>query len=996
MAKKTKVPEHLRLQLRCKCDTPHVLRGLFVLFRPHPAPKGNHAPAKDLCKFFEEEEFLTQLQRTYDDTYGFTLAFSDRDGFLEPVFDDDDPWLRFYAAKRPLPHAYPFARDIVYDCYFVRHPSLAMARHVLDLANKNDLVGTKDRALGDPTPMTTVLDKDKNGKQQLVMQIDFDPAKSVLQGGDLYDKWILYRDMPHGRCKPVQKVVKRLMGHLGALRYPIGAQELPYIPDPLIEEKTKTTPGGTFFDFDERVESAVHVFQGDLLTANVVRVDKAKCHGLHVGASPPHEPLEPCPLPVVGKGNPNAAKERARVALRHAKAAFRYLNASPLEGDAEKSEDEAPKPLADGVVDALTAQAIGRWIENGYARKGRILAPVATSENETDFVYMCWPTALRVKAWRELIKAMGCPYGLASGHSFRSVLSGVNTKERGVAALSVHKSGRAIDLGVHGTDKESRPHKLEDYGRPREEWPVLYERAVRPTLDKETEEAKKKGATVIRRFTHRIYGHSKVNTAGLTPDKVEELRGVIQSTRKATVELFLDLTDIEDLEKVKDPEVKGVVAEISDAFDGFAGRLDDPERFVHDLFRTSVRQWLYDPYSKEGGKPGPQLKPKDPVHFDYTNPADSRLKTEHATWAESFVNITALGHVFGMLRINAQRSGWQDESLTGDDFLVYDEKSRKIAGAAFGHLVVSLQRLRDSHVADAPVFVTWRENSRESIIYVAYLDLALMERWHLTLAEAAKTGSVHKEGARVAMAIAVPPADTKPLRTFLSHLGGEFGKLTFELVSGPNLVWGADLVLKVDDPAPHTGAEWEKIMTGLLDKAAAKMKTMTKKERAEVDARIKAGKKNAADWTLVLHPRFCSAVPETFDESEILLGDPKGFVVIPSMGTGRSLEWWHYQDKEANGTPWISLVTSIGYSQDVLSNHPKAALYQRPGVGYPEPSEKKNKKGKVVKDPGFATTYHSTPSGEVENQPSKRDTDSLYETGTPPEPAKSPPAKTGK
>ncbi|MFT3775050.1 MAG: hypothetical protein QM820_57615 [Minicystis sp.] len=988
--RKVKTPELLGVLVRCTAK--HVLPGLFVIYKVRPKPKE------------ARQSFDMQLAELHlnlapelgplppalpDDKY--VLAFADSRGYLEIVGEGDDPWRRFYGQEKASPHAPKINSAGSYDCYFVRHPSVEKARKLVRILNGEEEADLDHMPPLQPQIVELQLETVSEGKQQLVMEVEEKADAYWPRGSANYDGWVLYRDMPHAACAPVTEVVKRLQLHLGTLRYPVGTQEKPYLPRPIKGEKPKKgqPPPPDRYLFDVAVESAAHSFQKDHnAPANALRViDRDKCHGRIVDKAPPFA----------------AVDDSIRTS---ALTSWSFLEAEPA--DAEIQGGMMPV-RADAVVDLATGDAIGYWLEKGLRKPKAILVDVDTSENNTgNTVYLRWEVGMRTKAWRELVKAMGCAYGLQSGHTFRDVTSGVNTKERGVASLSLHKTGMAVDLAVKGSEGEIEGLKQEDYSRPVAAWPIVFERKV----DERTGSAIRKDH-VMHRIAWRLYGHSTVRMDALVSDEGSERTRLVKELadlRRSLRYYYAKRIGYGDAGP-KDAEVKKAADSIDEAIGDLQRRLDrDPATFVHGFFRSTLGQWLYDPFNPEGGRQGPIVRADLPLELDYANPAAGTKVT--VPNAASFVNMTALARQVEMLRIGAQSSGWQDEAADAEGNLVYKEKQKVPLKGNFGFVVGRLRSVAESRYADCMMFLLTEAATLSFTL--DQVDQTFMEQWNEALAKA--KAPIGHDSATANVQLALAPADAA-VRAFADELGGKFATKKFQCTNGIDLAWGDDFKLSMPAGEILTGAEWAKRIHRLLDEIAhARTARQEKEAKGEAEAKAKqkekedaareAAKKakkpyvapkppkgtkksepkSAGDWTLDLHPLF-------FHAGEELFGLSNQFVVFPGMGTGRALEWWHYQWMGANGRSWISMMEEIGYSREVLGNEAVADLHWRPGVGYPPPEPGTDKK---KPSPGWDTSGHSTSTEAVENWPGPLDGSSLFEPKPPPLPPKKAtgPAKT--
>lgn len=928
-----------------RCTKKHALPGLFVIYKLlPPGPRAGHDHALLDLHLALRPEFAPPAEVPAVARYA--LAFSDRNGFLEPIDDGDDPWPRFYGIEKASPHQPKLTRGGTFSCYFVRHPDVAVARDLLAVLNGQAQAGPATPLAAEQRVELTL--ETLKGKKQLVMELDEDPRLYAPRGGDIYDGWALYRDMPHALCEPVQAAVKKLQAHLGALRYPVGRQEAPYAPKPVEQKPVTSPPKPDLYFIDPAVHSAILAFQTDHDARDVWKVTQRElCHGSTIDLTPP------------------AFATKDLSADTSAGSSWRYLDAKPPP-EAERATLTAVKP--DAVVDRATAQAIAQWLDRGYRKAGTVLVDVDPHAGAKWHIWLRAPTAMRVVAWREFTEAMGCAYGLRSGHSYRDVLSGVSTKARGVMAMSLHKTGMAIDLGVHGSAGEVKGLTQEDYSKPVSEWPVLFERKLESRLGP----AHKRGVE-MHRVAWRLYGHSTVDGAALAAHGTgqDALLARLSAADEAAQAHYARRIGRGAIGEVADPAIVGVADAIRAKAAALFGELRQSyASFGGRFFRPTVQQWHYDPYDDEGGRAGGVVGPRDPVVLNYRDPT---TRVTVPVNGRSFLNLTALGHAFGMLRISAQSSGWQDEATDDDDEAVYKDRQKIPFRGNFGYVVGSLGKLAESRHRDLPVAVV---ASHATVMFTLdELDLGFMERWATALQETRV--KVDHAGATVSLRLTVPPADG-PVRAFAARLANEFGHRRFRCTSGLDLVWG-DFTLQLAPGEVMTGAAWKTRVEALLDQVAAARR---KKQEADAATQPAQGRhrgtkasepKREGDWTIELHPIFAESREELFGEA----GDD---LLLPGLATGRSLEWWHYQDCDANGRSWVSLMTDLGFARDALSNRSLPALYHRPGMGYPPPSGPKiDAKGRVLgkASSGWNTVGHGASTEAVENWPPQHD-DSLY------------------
>lgn len=884
-ARKVTLPSALRTRVRCDHD--RTLFGLFVIHRVAGA------------------------------TSGFTLSFVGSDGFLQVVTRGDDPWACFYKTHRATPQASKLGRG-AHEVIAVRHPDVGLARRYLDELGPEGASVEAFRAahpgaleLRDVALVTT------GGKTYLTLTLPDDPAKYLPPGPALYDGWTLYRDMPHALCEPVQRAVKRLRAHLGALSYVVGIQEVPYASE-AVNNAAKPAPlmplAGVF---DAGLLNAVVTFQTDTADrGRAWRVDDPEAtQGAFVQRDAP------------------TFDARAQVTMRAAfEASWKNLRARPVTAPLD-----ATVAAIDGVVEAATGRAIQAWLKAGWRKRGAVLVGVPSSESGAGgWVYLRQEAALAVEAWRRAIVAMGCSYGLSSGHSFRAISSGVGTKERGVASQSLHKSGLAIDMSVKGTEGSQT-----DYAYPVAAWPIVFERSVQRSVVRDG--AHNRG---IHRIAWRLYGHSTVRVAGFAAPDSAARRELVAALRACGGSFAADVAGRMGLSDLTGAPA-ALRAEV-DALTGVFSRLAAeaeraPEDFIARFFRGTVFPWHYDPYSPEAGTLGAERAPDDPVVLAYAN-ATAATVVERPD-ARSFVNLSALGQRFGMLRIGAAASGWQNEAVDDENQSVYKIEQAIPAEKNLPFVLDRLEKLARSPQRDAPIRLVQADGvevelDREDV------DVDALQAWLFAI-HAARTLSrqppVSLSGAQVSIDLALGPASVASVDSLLASMEGALEELPLRLTSGVDFAPDGLEGVSLDEVGVKPAKVWAGLIRSLRERLDAALKA-----RAKGASTRRSTPKRKGDWSIELHPMVISG------RDDVLFMAPGQRVILPASGTGRALEWWHFQHVLANERGWFDLLEDIGFSPEALAPGRSPELHRRAGLGY----DPKN----------WHSRRHGAPRDEVENQ----------------------------
>ncbi|MGE5788744.1 MAG: hypothetical protein ACM3ZE_29405, partial [Myxococcales bacterium] len=509
-------------------DSGRALQNLFVLYRPA-------LPAKQAAKSNAVLDYIASLWSDKEQAQRrpYQLARTDVGGFLQYAKGHEPKALAPLMDPTEPVESLKLGQDVAYEMYLVRHPDPAYAETALQ-----ELNGVKPPNITREWPAAAVLTPRVEHcpmvqAQQLKLRLGSKPELYRPSGDATYGGWLLYKDMPHADVPSVKTAVEKLQVDLGKLRYVIGA-EPPYEPErPTKNNKGVVTNAATVNQgvFDARTMSAVLDLQRQVLARRAVKVDKAKAHDLASGATA-------------------------------AAASFAYVS-----GTVATPALPTPKPgelplKADGVCDALTSRVAATWIAMGYRQPRAILVAVSAMGSGTDWKTWLRPEAAEsLLAWRSLAKALGHAEGICASHTYRTPLTDVGHAAFGRSAVSIHKTGLAIDL-LH--DGQTR--------KPRDRFMVLINRdEVAPQYRAKVH--------IGDRVYWRLFGATKLS---LDP-------------ALAAAAVCAALVQLE--------REGGMVGPLATALREEAQA--SPEAFFAKYYRTTVQQWMYNAWHDEGGVPGP-------------------------------------------------------------------------------------------------------------------------------------------------------------------------------------------------------------------------------------------------------------------------------------------------------------------------------------------------------------------------------------------------------
>jgi hypothetical protein len=1028
-------PPSLSIHVRCseeKPEKPHSMTGLFVILRmavagpSHPSidkvvavhdapatPATPDAPAQDP----DAAALATR----------FVCTIVDVNGYLQPVHDSSNPWCEIFApepppapAKKGVP---PKTREMARipvdtDGQFVgcllRNPQPSMARALTKWLNgEKDKEGhgfdqwekprtallAGEKALGGNELLARVLtiSKDTSNGTQLVLTVsenaaDFLPPKFEAHGG-----WLLYYDMPHGRCPPVVTQVKALQRRLGVLRFPVGGEENPYAPEPIAVKYGKET--GNDGKFDTRTLSAVRAFQ------------------LQAAEGKATKPLAWPP------GHTDSADGRHD---------WWFVVGTDVV-DADKLTGVLP-----GCADEKTWAKIDAWITRKVRKQGVILVKNPSS-------YMRYDAALSVLAWRRLAAIFGVHYTqtdpnlaaeteLASQYSLADFNAGLDLE-----IAHPHKTGHAIDFGV--VDDQVGP--IMDYARPRSNWPIHYEGQWwvwhRGDIDKTPEAraklaaakknqdaakaavaqattaeataktaldaanaldppnpAKQKSATSAHdrasdaltkaqkkdvdagaavdkakrdlddaeakfkaakddaehrgwAIHFRLYGHSHLDVFGNADAALDELyRSVDGLTSAFKTSMSHDFGDTPATER--DTFLGAQLTFLSTWESKLKESLGPPDarnaagraEIVATVFRATVKQWMYNPYSRAAGKPGPDIRPDaDTGAVGYLDEERNAGTPNVPPGSKSFVNLTYIGWICRMFRISGRSSDTRDPRGEGQKA---PRQRLSAVKTFFGRIVGLLDRMnRDgSNEKDEPIV------SMTLTRHLPDLDLEFMKRWARALP--AMRPKVAK-GVAIMVTTSDPQVTielvaTKPVDTQLQAVWDkldESGSSRFVLVAAgksalldPALIAesGKPGIVAADVGRIDTGAAWRARLENVATIFQTKIATANVTPAAK--AAVPPGKKppqernvkrDPSEWQITLQPVFENTAPTSLVDVAF---QPLHPCELPTPGHGVQLEWWHHQHEDSVDKPYTDMLTQIGYASEILFRPRQAPATDQP------------------------------------------------------------------
>lgn len=516
-----------QLTVRVVGECGAALREIYVLYRVAPPPE---EPEDDSILGYLGK--LVWGEEEDPPPPPFELAVTDGAGYMIPVDG---------ASPGPCVESIKLAANVPYEMYLVRHPDVSFATAAQRELNTNRAAprsGELTKDWPDPTEYTPEVEFIAPvSEDQLTLTIPNDVDRFQPAGPSRYSGWTLYEGMPHAHLQTVGDAVEKLQLDLGKLRYVIGSYP-PYEPEALNKRQTNKSSANVGV-FDARTMSAVlhlqrQILAGDCGDLNAFEVsDKSAAHDQAAG--------------------------KTAVTASHA-----YLKGQRVTTTKPSPHAGERELKADGVVDSISGRAIQTWLDRGYRRVGPVLVG-ARARCPKPIGW--WDVWLRddaydaLEAWRDLTIAFGCAEGIAANHTYRTPLQDVGQAGYGRSAVSIHKTGLAIDVGV----KTGFLTAVDD-------WPVIFQR------DALVEKKRRSGEVYGHRAYWRLFARSDL------PAELEAAAADLGAKLQALT---------------SEPGMTGTLAT------QLHGELQaDAEAFFASYFRDTAAQWNYDPYDDEGGAPG--------------------------------------------------------------------------------------------------------------------------------------------------------------------------------------------------------------------------------------------------------------------------------------------------------------------------------------------------------------------------------------------------------
>lgn len=843
------------------CTAGHVLPNLFVLFRKTPPKPSDPTIGSKIAALWKSEETAAGPVPPY------VLGMTDATGFLGPPIDHSTP-----ACFDQVPDAYKLQQGQSYDVYLIQHPSLALAQRIEAEINAGSTL------FGEPKALTVRADAP-------TLEVP-EESKGLLPGGaDLYEGWVLFRDMPFAACEPVKKQVQRLQAHLGALRYMVGTSNFPYLPD----AGTDADKSGGVNDgiFDVRTMNAVYRYQQD------ARSRAFKVHG--GGASGPHAAYVDYGANFAAKVDRGALKamQAELQALKKQKAltedqkkqkitldgkikaeqadvktatnianAWAYLDGSEIAAPADKPD------AADGVVTAATGKAIKTWLEQGLRKPGAILVSMIDPRGWLN--WMRPEAAQSLHGWSELVKALGFEHGICVNHTFRSAQVDIGKAGYGRSARSIHKTGLAMDLGIASGFVDTVSG-----------WPVAYTREV-----------------VDGRVKWRLHGAAKQSLPGAA-DAAAHAAPIL--SRLAALRDEQSKTPIAAAMLL--PALEKLLAEIQ----------ANPAGFFAKYYRASIERWMYDAWHPEGGIKGATMTATE--FLAEHEPGSAAQAAEYG----AYLDITAVGELLSLGRISSFKSGWGQTTKT-------------VKATELVTLADALDKAKTSKTDDDVVTVS-RGKSTKLKSTVPALDADFMRRWAGTLKDAKKeiSKSVKTNTPQITVTLSWSAAKVEDAKKVAAKLREYSDKSFYGVVSDES------------QPPVQSGEAWAKYIEE-RPQALEQQAPANQNVKQTTGATVPSAKPKTSSWTVTLSPIFeigyaAPADPASVAASVLIL--PGDAVTVPAPGQPIGMEWWHFQRSdlladEKSRKLWGNFLIEVGWTRECLLENAGPALYHRAGVGYPE------------------------------------------------------------
>ncbi|QRK11385.1 hypothetical protein JQX13_15695 [Archangium violaceum] len=429
----------------------------------------------------------------------------------------------------------------------------------------------------------------------------------------------------------------------------------------------------------------------------------------------------------------------------------------------------------------------------------------------------------------------------------------------------------------------------------------------------------------------------------MLPECVEPVPDTEELARRETA----SWEELVEVAIVSRPELKRC-REVAEALVDMGG-----EGVLRALFRLNVTQFVYNPFEADGGHDGAKVEASADIKngvLDYFDQTEVLKRAGVPDKACSFLNLTALGFMCGLLRIGANRGGWRDPRTDPGAKVKTPFQKIRVDGH-LGPLAGIIERMGSEGTdGDDDFFFVTSKKGRVAH-WVHSVDRSFLLMWARTLKKASEVkvrqkrtrepAAIYPEpagmfiSARMVCSLSMREDEQEQVRTLLNT----FSSKRFKLVRVGRSVEGIDVSDVIEGQTVL--AQFETALAKFISTIDAREEEAQKEKEArkagkKAERRVKPFKSAPRlrdDWTFVLQPYFdldspppgaeTVLTPELLEDNEAKVGaltfNPGDLLEIPTPGIGRALEWWHYETEHANRTPWGQLLTEIGYGYPVLS-----------------------------------------------------------------------------
>jgi hypothetical protein len=872
----------------------------------------------------------------------------------------------------------------------LRHPQPSMARALtnwLNTGNDGDGHGFDKWKKSRPAPLAGEkpldgrellaaeldISKDSSNGAQLVLKVsenaaDFLPPKFESHGG-----WLLYRDMPHQNCPAVIEQVKVLQRRLGLLRFPIGGEETIYAPD-------KQNDGS----FDTRTLSAVRAFQQQAALGKAVeplawppghtdasdgKHDWWFVIGREVAVDKLEGVLPACadektwaqidkwvqrkvrkPGMILVKNPSSYMRWDAALSVlawRKLVASFGVNYPSP---PALPDETELASQYALADLNAGLQLTIAHPHKTGHALDFGVVIDQVGPLSDWAQPRPAWPIHYEGQWWLWRWSQIDPTPKLKAKLAAEKAKQKTAATEQRQKAAAEKASQAALDRANALTPPDAGKQKAAE---------SAYTKAVaaREQADKKLadandavdkaqadfdaapakfEAAKKDPEHRGWAIHFRLYGHSRLDVFGDGVDSAfdELYRSVDGMTAALITRISREFGDTPAAQR--DAFLKENLKFLADLEEKLKNEIGPPDRrnrtgrasVLGNVFRATVQQWIYNPYSRAAGKPGDEVHPgADPAPIDYLD-ADKDWKANVPPGSKSFVNLTYLGWTCKMYRISQMADGLRDPRMDAQKGPRQTLSSVKLF---FGRIVGLIDRMNRSDSNEKQEAIVCSKLER----HIPDLDLEFMKRWARALPAVRPKPPkgipvvVTTSDPQVTMELVAKEEMFPQLKTVFDKLE-ESGKNLFALVDvGKNALLDPGLIaqsgkpglVETDKGKIDTGSAWraklENVATLFKDKVATANITADNKAASSAAKKppVRSEKRDPKDLQITLQPVFEKVTPKGLADVAF---QPQHSCDLTTPGHGEPLEWWHYQHQDSIDRPYHDMLQEIGYAPDLL------------------------------------------------------------------------------